>query len=220
MGQALAKIEPIPPPDLQRPGRMPSLPEWVVSRLVSVTRATQPDPQTGKYREAWTLPVALLPNETQRTMMQRHAAALKRSCSKTPETDAGAEGATLVIVTKLLLALPGQRTSETGAEAKGEAFMAALEDLPPWAVEEAVRGWYRGTSRYLDPKQPHDFRWTPAPAILRRLAEIELFKVKGRAIALEQLAAAEARIEFSEEHCAAMRERIRHLFKPQREAAE
>lgn len=214
MGQEIATIEPIPLPDPRRPARMPSLPEWVGSRLASVVKAVQSDPATGKYREVPTLPAALLPNETQRTRLLQHVDALNKNCSRTPEVDAGAEAAMLVIVTKLLLALTGQRTSETGAEAKGEAYMAALEDIPAWAVEEAVRGWYRGTSRQLDPKQPHDFRWAPAPAVLRRLAEIELFKVKGRALALQQLLDAEPLVEFSEEHCATMRERIIGLFRP------
>lgn len=199
MGTELATIEPIPLPDQARPARMPSLPGWVELRLASTEKVTQPDPQTGKYREVMTLPTALLPTETQRRMLQQHVDALNRNCSKTPEADAGAEAAMLVIVTKMLLALASQRTSETGAEAKGEAYMAALDDVPAWAVDEAVRGWYRGTS-HQEPRQPHDFRWAPAPAVLRRLAQIELFKVKGRAIALTQLLNAEEKREFSEEH--------------------
>lgn len=119
-----------------------------------------------------------------------------------------------MIVTKMLLALAAPRTSETGAEAKGEAYMAALEDIPSWAVQEAVRGWYRGSSLVLDAKMPHDFRWSPAPAILRRLAEIEAAKVKWRATSLQQIIDAEEKLEFSEEHCAAMRQKLVELFKP------
>lgn len=214
MGTDLVAIEPIPLPDQTRPARMPSLPAWVALRLVSAVPAVQPDPQTGKYREVLTLPAALIPTETQRKLLEQHVGALKMICSKTPERDRDAEAATLVIVTKMLLALASQRTSETGAEAKGEAYMAALEDLPAWAVDEAVRGWYRGTSKVLDVKQPHDFRWAPAPAVLRRLGEIELFKVMGRALALEGLLCAERVVEYSEQHRAAMVDRLAGLFRP------
>jgi hypothetical protein len=219
MGTELATIEPILPLDQARPARMPSLPGWVELRLASLARVVQVD-QAGKYREAPTLPRDLLPIDSQKAMLRQHVAALNKSCSMTPEADAGAEAATLVIVTKMLLALAGQRTSETGAEAKGEAYMAALDDIPAWAVDEAVRGWYRGSSRQLDPRQPHDFRYAPAPAVLRRLAKIEAFKVKGRAIALQALIDAEPKIEYSEEHCATMRERIAGLFLGRRAAEQ
>lgn len=214
MGTDLATIEPIPLPDQQRPARMPSLPEWVGSRLAQAATAVQADPETGKYREVLTLPASLMPTETQRKLLEQHVAALSRIYSKTPETDRATEEAMLVILTKMQLALPGQRTSETGAEAKGEAYMAAVEDLPAWAVQEAMRGWYRGTSTQLHPKEPHDFRWAPAPATLRRLAQIEAHKVTGRAIALGKLLDAEPLREFSAEHRATMLERLAGLFKP------
>lgn len=59
-----------------------------------------------------------------------------------------------------------------------------------------------------------DFRWAPAPATLRRLAQIEAHKVTGRAIALGKLLDAEPLREFSAEHRATMLERLAGLFKP------
>lgn len=145
--------------------------------------------------------------------MANYCEAIEQLCEQTPEKLEAAEQAVLVVTSKMLLALASQKNSETGAEAKGEAFMAALDDAPHWAVEAAVRGWYRGASERLDPKQPHDFRWAPAPATLRALAMIEAYRVKGRAVALRKLIAAEPEAEYTEEHRATMQSRVSDLFR-------
>lgn len=211
MAQDLALIEPIQLPDNHRPTRMPSLPAWVGSLL----DAAQLENKTvqGRYLPVMTLPGSMLPSQTQKRMMSAYCDAIESLCAQTPEASEAAEQAVLVITSKMLLALASQKNSETGSEAKGEAFMAALEDVPHWAVAEAVRGWYRGSSERTNPKHAHDFRWAPAPATLRALAIIECLRVKGRAIALRKLIAAEPRPEFTEEHCSTMRERLVDLVR-------
>lgn len=226
MVQDLARIEPIPLPDSRRPTRMPSWPAWVAS----LHDAAKPESRTveGRYMEVLTLPESQLPTAIQRQAMASYCDAIERLCEQTPEKLAEAEQAVLVITSKMLLALASQKNSETGAEAKGEAFMAALDDVPHWAVDSAVRGWYRGSSERVDPRHAHDFRWAPAPATLRALAMMELYRVKGRAVVLRKLIAAQPRIEYTAEHCTTMRARIGELFRgmkqlaptPAREAAE
>lgn len=54
------------------------------------------------------------------------------------------KAATLIVLTKMMLSLPSSQQNEAGAEASGEAFQAALDDVPTWAVAAAVRRWYRG----------------------------------------------------------------------------
>lgn len=104
----------------------------------------------------------------------------------------------MVLVTKLILAKPAARTSEEGAEATGEAYMAALDDVATWAVEAAIRLWHRGESIKTE-KDPHDFKWRPEPPVLRKLARIEEWKVRGRIEELRKVLGAEVLIEFSDQ---------------------
>jgi hypothetical protein len=154
-------------------------------------------------------------------MIQQHVGALSKLVEVTPANSADCEAEILVIVTKLLLALPAAKSTEQGNEAKGEAYLAALDDVPSWAVQEAIRKWYRGEH---GPK--FDYRWAPAPADLRRLACYEAAKIHARMRALHRLCEAEALIEFSDEHRQTMLERLQGLFRmptvdqPKQEAAE
>jgi hypothetical protein len=144
-----------------------------------------------------------MPTELHRRTLVKHIEALERFMRQTPEHDETAAKATLITVTKLLLALPSAKMSETGAEARGEAFMVALEDVPFWATAEAVKGWYRDSHG-----AEHDYRWAPAPAVLRKLSQREAWKVGGRISSIKRVLAAEPRIEFSEEHRAQMLKRL------------
>lgn len=189
MGTELAIIEPLALPDPRRPAQIPSLPEWVVSRLESL----KDNWQNGS--KALTLPAAMVLTEQQKAMVSSHIAGLGRLVERTPITSADAEAETLVTVTKMLLALPAQRSTETGNEAKGEAYLAALDDVPPWAVQEAVRKWYRG-----EHGSKYDYRWSPVPADLRALARNEEFKIRGRMTVLERMVRAVPLVEFSDEH--------------------
>jgi hypothetical protein len=160
-----------------------------------------------------TLPSNLTLGPAERAEIERHVLALKELCGQTPQSSADCEAATLVVITKLMLALPSTQQNELGAEASGEAFMAALDDIPTWAVAAAVRGWYRGDCGENEHRQPYDYRWRPAPADLRRIGLTEKFRVYGRVKPLERLLAAEPRVEFSEEHCSQMRARLASLIK-------
>lgn len=212
MGKDLAKLEPIPLPDLRRTERMPSLPEWLTSRVNAASSNLQLDPRTGSFRDLLTLPAARLPTDTQRAAIVAHCAALRRALGHTPENGEQWEAETLATVTKLLLTLPGMRTSEQGAESKGEAYMAALDDVPSWAVAEAVRGWYRGShpARIVNGKSvAYDFRWAPAPAELRTLSVHAATKFEIRAREAERLLDIVPFDPTAEAHCAKMRERLR-----------
>jgi hypothetical protein len=61
-----------------------------------------------------------------------------------------------------------------------------LGNVPYWAINEAIRGWYQG--RYGD---GHNYTWQPAPATLRSLAFLELSKIRSRMGDLECLLHAE-----------------------------
>jgi hypothetical protein len=145
--------------------------------------------------------------------LDRHKAALEALCADTPENSAEAEANTLVIITKMMLVLPSQRPNEDAAEARGEAYMLALEDVPTWAVNAAIRRWYRNEAGNDEKGRPYDCTFAPVPGDLRRVAVAELWRVRHRAFVCAELLAAEQRIEFTDEHCARMGARLDQLFK-------
>jgi hypothetical protein len=152
-------------------------------------------------------------NPGERAEIERHIGELEALCNQTPINSAEWEAATLIVLTKLMLALPSSQQNEAGAEASGEAFQAALDDITTWAVSAAVRRWYRGHCGLNERDQPYDYHWRPAPAELRRIALVEKWRVEARARTLRKLLAAEPLIEFDEEHCAQMRARLAKLFR-------
>jgi hypothetical protein len=155
----------------------------------------------GKWRMVMTLPEAMMLGSSERKAIERHVGALEKVLSATPAESAASEAETLVLVSKLMLALPGQKTGEAGAEASGEAYCAALDDLPPWAVAAAIRKWYRGDVPAPPVRSmPHNFSFRPAPATLRSLAFSEAHAVRGRMLQLQALLSAEKRVEYSDEH--------------------
>jgi hypothetical protein len=167
----------------------------------------QRDRRTGTPQDCWTLPQRLIPNEAMRAAIERNAAQLGCFLDKVSANNLASDKTTMVINTKMLKALAGQRLDEVGAEAIGEAYMAALDDVPSRAIDEAVRSWCRGECG------DHDYRWRPAPAVLRDLAQLKVWRIRGRMRDLEKLLNAAPRAEFSEEHCAEMRAKLAKLLR-------
>ena len=115
------------------------------------------------------------------------------------------------MIAHLLMKGGGQKLDKEAAEALTEDYLDAMEGLPAWPVREALRKWNRGESVKLDGK-PHDFNWRPTPPTLRRLAQYEMTPIKARKLQLEKLLQAVPLREFSEGHCASMRERLSRLI--------
>jgi hypothetical protein len=128
------------------------------------------------------LPRDLLLSASERVMVESHLKALHGLIAATPGNDEDARRAMLAAVAKMMLVLPSQKASEAAGEAKAEAFDLALSDVPVWAINEAVRGWYRG--QYGD---GHNYTWQPVPTTLRSLAFLELSKIRRRISDLEDL---------------------------------
>lgn len=198
MATSIATIEPLMLPDLRRPERMPSLPAWVASRASALDMNLQPD-ASGTFRDVVTLPPDRMLGQAQREEVESHLGNLRSLLTRTPEADQNAEAETLVLVTKMLLVLPSQRTSETGAEAKGEAYMEALDDVPSWAVRAGLRNWYRGDCGTDERGKPYDCAWAPPPATLRRVALATVTPVRARTIELQRLLNAVERVDCSAE---------------------
>ena len=206
-------VEPLQLPDVRRLERMPSLPAWVASRIASLKTELQPDPTTGKRRNVPTLPADMTLKAAERNELVRHLADLRALIEQTPMNNTQAENDTLVALTKLMMVLPSMTQNELSAEARGEAFMVALEDMPVWATMAAIRCWYRGDCGTKPDGKPYDYHWCPAPAELRAVAKRELHRITDRAHHIERLLRAETLIEFSDEHCTRMRARLADVFR-------
>jgi hypothetical protein len=189
MGTELAILEPILPPDVRRPAKLSTLPQWVERRCASCRKESQPGPD-GAYRMVPTLPAALIPSQEQKMLIERHVVDLNEVLAMTPYEDEIHGQLTLTTVTKMTLVLPSREAGDLAGEAKGEAYMAALEDVP----------------RY-------DYKWQPAPATLRELAMLETYRVMGVRRKLQELLIAESLVEYSDEHCAGMKEKLSELMR-------
>jgi hypothetical protein len=77
--------------------------------------------------------------------------------------------AKLVLLTRMLLAYPSAGMTEKAAEARGEAYLFVLDDIPAWVVDQAIRTWLRGETGHLEnmPQNVVDYRWAPPPPVLR-----------------------------------------------------
>lgn len=144
-----------------------------------------------------------MPTTEQRALIERHEKALAAIMEMTPYEDERHGEQTMLAVTKMMLVLPSRESGDLVGQAKGEAYMAALEDIPSWAVEEAMRKWYRAECG-----DKMDYKWQPGPATLREIAMIEVYRVMGTRRRLREILAAEPLQEFSEEHMESMKRRI------------
>jgi hypothetical protein len=144
--------------------------------------------------------------------IQQHVAALEVLCAETPDNSVEAEKAMVVVLTNLMLVLPTVTQNEQSAQARGEAYLDALSDLTVWSVRAAARRWNRGDCGTDARGRTYDYHWCPSPAELRRIAFIEMWRVKGRARDLRRLLTAEPRKEFTEQHRQAMLHRLVGLF--------
>ena len=155
------------------------------------------------------MPATKMLSQAERGELEDYKKQIEDLCTVLPKD---AEKCTLVIVTQMMLVLAAVRQNETSVEARGEAYLAVLDDIPPWAVEAAKRRWYRGECGKNGQGQSYDCRWMPAPCDLRRVALDELDRARGNAKVANELLRAECRIEYSEEHRSAMRARFDSLI--------
>jgi hypothetical protein len=136
-------------------------------------------------------------------LVEQHIAALTNVLAMTPCENISHGELTMTTVTKMTLVLPSREAGELAGEARGEAYMAALDDVPSWAVQEAMRKWHRA-----EYGSKHDYKWQPAPSTLRELSLIEVWRVKATRRKLNDLLIAEALIERTPEQEESMRLRI------------
>jgi len=96
--------------------------------------------------------------------------------------------ARLSLLTKMLLAFPAAgSSSEAAAQARSDVYDDALGELPPWAINAAIKRWAKGEVPLDLNMGALNFTFAPSPAILRKLAKVELSPFEAQATQLKRL---------------------------------
>lgn len=78
------------------------------------------------------------------------------------------------LLTKMIDGLAGPANpTATAQAAKIEMYADAIEDLPAWAIDKAIKRWARGECPYSVEEHPR-YAFPPAPATLRAMALFDL----------------------------------------------
>lgn len=110
-------------------------------------------------------------------------------------------------VTELIAAFNGQAMSPQMAGIRARGFLTALDDLPPWSVEEACRRWLRGEAG------DQNYSFAPSPPQLRGIAIEARDRLVYYRKALERLLGAIVDREYTLEHRHKMLTRLEELFR-------
>lgn len=189
MGTELALTEPLKLPDPRRPAAIPSLPQWVVHSIGAVRLELQMT-QDGKgfeRSEVLVLPAELMPSPEQRQAMRSHMDNLRSYLRQTPAESVEAESAVATAVSKLIVVLAGEKKSDLADGARADVYLEVLDDVPWWAVEAAVKLWFRHDCGVDEKGRPHDYKWAPDPGTLRKIAIRQTYEIAGRIGKLERL---------------------------------
>lgn len=96
--------------------------------------------------------------------------------------------ARLSLLTKMLLAFPAAgSSSEAAAQARSDVYDDALGDIPPWAINNAIKRWGKGEVPADLNMGILNFTFAPAPAVLRKLSKVELSPFEAQALKLKRL---------------------------------
>lgn len=132
-----------------------SSPELRQLRRISLGTVKHPGQQTRKY-----LAGGLTLTAENRALISGKLAELRGVA----EADDGPENrrSRLALIASMLMAYPMAGGSEEAGKARAQAYLAALDDVPPWAISEAIKRWHKGQF-----SGEHNYRFAPAPAELR-----------------------------------------------------
>jgi hypothetical protein len=139
-------------------------------------------------------------------MANNHLTALQLVLDMTPQKSTESAKAVLGVIAEMQSVLAGRDSGDAGAEARGKAYMIALEDVASWAVEAAQRGWYR-----KEYGSDYDYRWMPDPATLRDLARQEELGARTAILSIGAILEAEPANEASQEAAKTIAERLKGL---------
>jgi hypothetical protein len=94
------------------------------------------------------------------------------------------------LLTKMLMSYPmAASASVEQSSARQDMYLEALDDMPPWAISNALKRWNKGECTDIDMGNLN-YNFAPAPAILRALCKAELRPLELQAAKLKRLLSA------------------------------
>lgn len=132
-----------------------SSPELRQLRRISLGTVRHPGQPTRKY-----LAGGLTLTADIRARIEAQVAQLRNIA----DADDGQENrkARLGLIASMLMAYPMANGSEESGKARAQAYLGALDDVPPWVIADAIKRWHKGQF-----SGEHNYRFAPAPAELR-----------------------------------------------------
>lgn len=184
----------LPAVDTRQPASMVLLPPWLATQIALVSDPgygrTIIDPVTKEIRgQVATMPASKMPTGSQREAIARRIEELEAAGRPGPARN------TLAILGELVQEYAPARVEADVADVKVGAYLDAVEDLPAWAVREAVRRWRRGEGG----GDSRDYDFAPRPARLRAIAGGIAAVATGQAMRLRRILEAEAEVAMTDE---------------------
>lgn len=140
-------------------------------------------------------------SEAQLGEVRSHVDVLERAAQSGPVDRIGAA------IAGMLSAFPSQQLGDAEQMARAGMYRAALEDVPAWAVDRAVKFWMR--REHSEGRENYAF--APSPPQLRRLAVIACGPVRGELQKLRRLLSAKVERNLTHEQRAANVERLKSI---------
>jgi hypothetical protein len=135
------------------------------------------------------LPAEMMLTASERAGLEQRLVAIKTIITGSNLTTAECSKARLSLLTKMLLAFPTSgNSSDAAADARGDIYDDAVEDIPPWALSAAIKRWVKGDVPDLR-LGALNFHFAPAPAVLLAICKLELADFRAQASAIEKLLA-------------------------------
>jgi hypothetical protein len=133
------------------------------------------------------LPSGVVLSDQDRTEISARLNGLSEIITGSNLTPNEAAKARLALLTRMLLAMPmGGSSSEAAAEARADMYDEALSDIPPWAIDVAIKRWGKGDVPELG-MGSLNFTFAPASAILRKICKLELHPYEDQALKLTRV---------------------------------
>jgi hypothetical protein len=140
-----------------------------------------------------------MPTPDQRHAMMLHRDSLRSSLLDTPANNAEAETRVATAVSKLLTVLAGERKSDLVEEARSDVYLDVLDDVAWWAVDAAVRAWFKHDCGTDERGRAHDYKWAPDPGTLRRIALTFTYPIGARIGTIQRVLEAREYIDCAEQ---------------------